>query len=322
MKKMSKIIGVLLSLVMLFSAAGVNAGAEEIEKANNVMPLFAESATIHVLTYDNLDHMGYCPASEVTTNTETLRSIYPNHDFTINQGEEYIFYNIQGKTGNWWINTYDDCVSLKLEGNELIVRGASFDYFGVTYNPVCNYKVNCIVSPCEPDKAFFNIVYSKNAQTTEKPSPIFMTMKLNTPYAVTTSGRVDATANQVGYLPKPLIVNNKTFLPLRFMCEALGLVVSYDETTGNTKVSSNDTGESITFVTGSTEMQRKGYCVKTITDAPAPALLINGSTHVPVRSMLEAFGYWVDWEDAGYIIVSHSDATAHIESYIEAFERG
>lgn len=152
---------------------------------------------------------------------------------------------------------------------------------------------------------------------------LILTMKLATPYVVKNGERINAVVNPNGCLPQPLLVNYATVLPMRFVCETLGFEVGYDAQTNNSSVINKETGEKIVLFTGSTKMEKydaDGKLVKTF-NATAPTELIQYTTHIAVRTLLEEFGYWVGWHDDGYIIVSDTQQTDQTESLIDAFNR-
>ena len=82
----------------------------------------------------------------------------------------------------------------------------------------------------------------------------------------------------------PLIINGRTLAPLRAVCEALRLGVSWDGDTGTIKIS--DEFNLVVLTIDSTTIDVNGE-LRTL---EAPAQIVNGHTVVPIRAVAEAFG--------------------------------
>ena len=95
---------------------------------------------------------------------------------------------------------------------------------------------------------------------------------------------------RVKFDQQPIIVNDRTLVPLRAIFEALGATVDWeDETSTVTSVKDDTTislqiGDNIMYVNG------KGK------ELDVPAQLVNDRTLVPVRAISEAFGCTVEWD--------------------------
>lgn len=116
-----------------------------------------------------------------------------------------------------------------------------------------------------------------------------------------------------------IMVLGSSLLPMRFVCESLGMTVDYDYVTGNSFVESGDIR--IEIVTGTNTM------IKTVNGGPpqiitasAPAILIGGYTHVPVRSLLQELGYSIFWHEEGYLLIAEDPNTFYdFEDIIEFY---
>lgn len=86
---------------------------------------------------------------------------------------------------------------------------------------------------------------------------------------------------------------NRTYVPLRFVAEALGAKVSWDAAK-NTAAISRD-GKAVIVVTGANTAQVDGKAAA----LDAPAKLVNQRTMVPLRFISQALGEKVKWEPAG-----------------------
>ena len=145
---------------------------------------------------------------------------------------------------------------------------------------------------------------------TSAPGKIMM-LKLNEEQAYLNGNMIPTLVYGSGYVSKLIMVNGSTLLPLRFVCECLGFEVGYNVQTNNSTIT--DTANRVKFelVTGTTEMYKydlEGNLLATGT-ATAPTTIIEGVTHVPVRSLLEAMGFHVYWNEAGYVLISENPMT-------------
>ena len=139
-----------------------------------------------------------------------------------------------------------------------------------------------------------------------------MMLKLNETQAYLNGRMIPTLVYGSGYVSKLIMVNGSTLLPLRFVCECLGFEVGYNEQTNNSTITDTANGVRFELVTGTTEMYKydlEGNLLASGT-ATAPTTIIEGVTHVPVRSLLEAMGFYVYWDDEGYVLISETPKTA------------
>ena len=95
----------------------------------------------------------------------------------------------------------------------------------------------------------------------------------------------------------PRIINNKTMVPLRFLCESMeAQVVWSDETQSATITYMNDR---IRVTPGSDKIRvgRENITVQT------PPQEIDGRIYIPLRDIVEALGVECYWVDPGVIVV-------------------
>jgi len=88
----------------------------------------------------------------------------------------------------------------------------------------------------------------------------------------------------------PYIKEGYTMVPLRFVAEAFGAKVGWDDATKTVTI--DFAGHNMKVVIGSTEAVADG---ETVT-MPLPAEIVNSRTMVPVRFISEAFGFIVKWD--------------------------
>ena len=103
--------------------------------------------------------------------------------------------------------------------------------------------------------------------------------------------RVIVNGEQVLFDQPPVIVDDRTLVPLRAIFEALGATVSWDQ---NTKmIISEKEGILVVLQLDHTEMYKNGIAVQ----LAVPAMMINERTLVPTRAVAEAFGCDVIWNE-------------------------
>lgn len=90
----------------------------------------------------------------------------------------------------------------------------------------------------------------------------------------------------------PIIVNDRTMLPTRFVAENLGATVEWDEATSKVTITKGDVV--IELVIGAETATVNG---ETVT-LDSPAFLENGRTYTPIRFVSEALGATVEWDEA------------------------
>ncbi len=96
---------------------------------------------------------------------------------------------------------------------------------------------------------------------------------------------------------KPTIRNNKTYVPLRFLAEACGFGVSYDNNTQTAEITNDADSFKINVKTG--ELSKNGEEKETL-----EPLTIGGRTMIPLRDVAEMLDKKVFWNDRGFIAIS------------------
>ena len=105
--------------------------------------------------------------------------------------------------------------------------------------------------------------------------------------------------NVLGFNNPPVMENDRTLIPMRFLFEQMGAEVSWDETTNTATVSkaSDVVSFSIDNTVATVNAQPKTMDV--------PARLINDKTYIPLRFLSEELGYTVEWdEEANTVIIT------------------
>ena len=142
---------------------------------------------------------------------------------------------------------------------------------------------------------------------TPTPTPVLDTFKEGVALLVDNSNayakekltKVDTTNQDVA----PVIIEDRTLVPVRFISESFDAKVSWDETTGIVGV--EGAGKTISLKIGSADMTVDGNNV--VLDVPADT--INDRTMIPLRALVEALGKNVFWDERGLILITNNDRT-------------
>lgn len=117
----------------------------------------------------------------------------------------------------------------------------------------------------------------------------------------------------------PVIVDGRTLLPVRAICEAIGAKVSYDEKTRTVTAKGYD----YTLVTKIDDKKIKLYIGSDInenscleSEADVPPMIIDGRTMLPLRALCEALDFNVSWDEMTKTV------TAEQNVYTEKTEDG
>ncbi len=109
----------------------------------------------------------------------------------------------------------------------------------------------------------------------------------------------------------PVVVNDRTFVPLRFCAEALQAEVMWIDETQSVVVKKN--GKIVEFYIGSTVYKING----SLFEADAAPFLQNGRTMLPIRFLAEALDEKVEWYESGIITISVDDYSEAGRMYLE-----
>lgn len=90
----------------------------------------------------------------------------------------------------------------------------------------------------------------------------------------------------------PSIIKGRTFVPIRFISEAFGAQVEWDNETRTVRIFLEKTNTRVTLQINNT-IARVNERIVTL---DAPPTIIQGRTLVPIRFIAEAFGAQVDWD--------------------------
>ncbi|MCD8391294.1 MAG: hypothetical protein LUD03_05600 [Firmicutes bacterium] len=117
----------------------------------------------------------------------------------------------------------------------------------------------------------------------------------------------------------PVIENDRTLVPVRFIAESLGMNVGYNYDTREVTLTGN--GYDVKMTLDDTEVTVNG----TTMTLDVPATSVEGRTLVPVRAIAEMTGKTVEWDDENrliYIGTFQFYNRANAEAYAEALRNG
>lgn len=150
-----------------------------------------------------------------------------------------------------------------------------------------------------------------------------MILKLNSTWAYLNGNMIPTLVYDSGFISRLILVNGTAIVPLRFVCQSLGHEVIYNEETGNPTVMDPENGVKYELITGTTEMYKYDFAGNLLASgtAAAPTIILCGVTHMAARSLPEAMGYYVYWDNQGYVLISENPKTAdEFQSLIEDFQ--
>lgn len=110
----------------------------------------------------------------------------------------------------------------------------------------------------------------------------------------------------------PYIRENRTYVPIRFIAEKLGMEVSWDEVTKTVHFSKNDVNLRLKIGEYRYSKNNTSYVMD------APAELKNNRTMVPVRFIAEAMGYAIEWNaELKMVFITNAELPWLLENPIE-----
>ncbi len=140
----------------------------------------------------------------------------------------------------------------------------------------------------------------------------FVVMGLNKPFAYAKGNR--AMIDPANEAIVPMIVNDKTLVPIRFITEALGATVTWNDETQSATISF--LGQRMVLKEGSDTLRIEREVKKLQT----PAQTFNDRMYVPLRDVSEAFGLDCYWADPGLIVIG-KDANVVMNVYYELTDK-
>lgn len=120
----------------------------------------------------------------------------------------------------------------------------------------------------------------------------FLFAILTTAYSVN-ANEVSITINgsPANFESHAFILNNRTYVPMRGLFENIGAKVTWDNTSKSATAILDNTSVSFTIDSNTVTKDGKSYW------SDSQIKLIDGKTYVPIRIILELFGFNVNWND-------------------------
>ncbi|MDY4975701.1 MAG: stalk domain-containing protein, partial [Clostridia bacterium] len=109
---------------------------------------------------------------------------------------------------------------------------------------------------------------------------------------------------------QPVVLNDRTLVPVRFIAESFGAQVSWEKETQTVGIAA--AGKTISLQIGSQDMKVDGETVQ----LDVPAQTIEDRTMVPLRAIAEALGKIVFWDDRGLIVMSDGSIVAQEDTFV------
>jgi alpha-tubulin suppressor-like RCC1 family protein len=103
--------------------------------------------------------------------------------------------------------------------------------------------------------------------------------------------KVDLNGKAVHFEQFPVLINETTMVPMRKLFELLGAKIDWDGETST--VTATKQGSEIQIMINQSTAIKNGQTIK----LDSPAIIIDGSTFVPVRFVAESFGATVHWDE-------------------------
>jgi hypothetical protein len=103
--------------------------------------------------------------------------------------------------------------------------------------------------------------------------------------------KVDVNEDELIFDQPPLLINNRTMVPLRKIFEAFGAAINWDQATSTVTATKDQVVVKLTI--GS----NVGYVNDKEVSLDAAAVVVNSRTLVPVRFIGSSFGANVTWDD-------------------------
>lgn len=138
---------------------------------------------------------------------------------------------------------------------------------------------------------------------TPAPTPIVKTPAPIIVPVITATGQIRLFLNGVEKFPSqpPEIINGNTYVPLRFIAESFGCAVDYNADIRLILI--NGGVIAIDLNANSAYVNRKPA------EMPAPPIISNGNTLVPVRFISESLGLTVEWDEANKAVMMSGTIT-------------
>jgi len=265
-------------------------------------------------------------------NTDRKTTGWEGYDYVINRvSPTSTKAVIEKNTGNWnWEKAGE--ADYKVQGNKMMIS-VPRDVLGVngavdiefkwndnmqTEGNIMDFYVNGDTAPIgrfayrytestEKD----TVIDFKKTEGTYNPSPYAKlvynnVMALDRSFAIDRGEKVQIDPANPDVTPK--IINDKTMVPLRFLCESMEAKVEWDDATQSATITYMGTRIRVTPGSDTIRVEKQNIRVQT------PPQEIDGRIYIPLRDIVEAVGTECYWVDPGVIIVGTDSEKIYTEN--------
>lgn len=142
-----------------------------------------------------------------------------------------------------------------------------------------------------------------------------MSIQLSSPKALATNEiKLILDGQDITASAQPVIQNNRTLVPIRFVAEQLGAQVKWNGDDWTVKIEKDG---SLVFLKINSHLVSYQNNEKTYSLCDVPPTIINEKTYVPLRLVSNALGVEIQWDQANKIINMDSDKTADIKPFFD-----
>ncbi len=213
---------------------------------------------------------------------------YPKHNS--------IYNNVLISSGEMKLNSLVVEWAKRLENNEVLtLKESGLEISRDTHTPSINENTKINTKISEFKKIPTERMGNYTAKLNEKLSNA-VALKIDSPNALVQGKKTFVDTNNVSV--QPIVQNDRTLVPVRFISESFGANVGWDGETETVTVTLG--GRTIVLKIGSNIMTVDG--VENTLDVPAQT--ISDRTLIPLRALVEGLGKTVMWDDRGLIVIS------------------
>jgi uncharacterized delta-60 repeat protein len=272
--------------------AAVTPKEQAVQSGNPASVTINPDAGYHITGLTDNDNI--VPMSKLTQNangtyTYTIFAVYENHKIVVTLEKNK--YTIKAKAGEGGTISPSGIVTVKYNETQ------SF-----TITPDSGYRIDKIVvdgksiTSTQQKYTFMNIKSSHTIEVTfarlPVKTPLLITLQINNP-EITING-ISKTIDEQN--SKPIIVNDRTLIPIRVLIESLGGTVSWNGETREVTINLNYHTIILTIDNNTATVDGIKMQIDPGNSKVTP-IIINGRTYLPLRFIMEHFNATVDWDN-------------------------